>query len=725
MDNKQQVLMETISMYLEPAEQNMVRRAMDVAIAAHEGQLRKSGEPYVIHPLSVAQLIADLGMDAQTVCAALLHDVVEDTPVTVEEITAQFGADVAYLVDGVTKLDKLNFFSKSEAQVESMRKMLVAMAKDVRVILIKLCDRLHNMRTLASLSPAAQQKNATETIEIFAPIAARLGIFAIKSELETLSLKYLEPDQFRYIQKEMEKLKAGKQGFLNRRIDEISKRLKDAGIHHEISGREKQPYSIFRKMQRQNRTPAEMYDIMALRILVDDIGACYAALGIVHTMYKPIPGRFKDYVAMPKSNMYQSLHTSVISRDGGVFEVQIRTFEMHRTAEYGVAAHWKYKEGKTEQTESDFDQKFSLIRELQELQADTVDPHEFLDTVRGDMFSDDVYVFTPKGEVITLVRGATPIDFAYRIHSKVGDSCVGCKANGRIVTLDYQLQTGDVVEVLTQSGKGPSRDWLNIAKTSQAKSRIRQWFKRALREENITKGRDMLEKAAKRLGYDLYDQLLEPQWLDKIYRKYTFNDEEDMYSAIGYGGVTTNQILARLIEEYKKVHQEDVLSTLTVKPEEKKQEVARATGGVIVKGHDDMLVRMAHCCNPVPGDDIIGFITRGRGVSVHRRDCLNVMNLSGLDEERLIEVSWARAEKQGYSADIRIITVNKMGLLAALSRTLSNMGVSINGVNGRMGRNDSFMIDFTVEIHSVAELEEIIRVFRRNPDVIEVYRSTT
>ena len=723
MEEMERKLLRTIAQYMDEKEQALIRQALSTARLAHAGQKRKSGEPYLIHPIAVAQLVADMGMDSETVCAALLHDVVEDTSVSLDSIREDFGEEVAMLVDSVTKLDRLNFFSKSEAQVESMRKMLVAMAKDVRVILIKLCDRLHNMRTLQSLSPEAQIKNAQETIEIYAPIAARLGIFAIKSELETLSLKYLEPEQYQYILDEVEHLKEGKRGFLKRRIQEISDRLDEVQIHHEITGREKQPYSIYRKMQRQGRKPGEMYDIMALRILVDSVNDCYAALGIVHTMYKPIPGRFKDYIAVPKSNMYQSLHTSLISRDGGVFEVQIRTFEMHRTAEYGVAAHWKYKEGRKQ--DDDFDKKFSLIRELQELQADTVDPHEFLDTVRGDMFSDDVFVFTPKGEVITLVRGATPIDFAYRIHSKVGDSCVGCKANGRIVPLDYQLQTGDVVEILTSGSKGPSRDWLNVAKTSQAKSRIRQWFKRALREENIAKGRDMLEKAAKRLGYDFYTQLLKPEWLEKIYRKYTFGNEEDMYSAVGYGGVTTNQILARLIEEYKREHKEEIVHEPSSRPEEKKSQEKKSESGIVVKGYDDMLVRVAHCCNPVPGDDIIGFITRGRGVSVHRRDCLNILNLPELDRERLIDVDWAVAEKQGYSADIRIITVNKMGIFAELSRILSNMGVSILGVNAKTGKNDTFMIDFTVQIKDIGQLEEIIRVFRSIPDVVEVYRSTT
>ena len=723
MEEMERKLLRTIAQYMDEKEQALIRQALSTARLAHAGQNRKSGEPYLIHPIAVAQLVADMGMDSETVCAALLHDVVEDTSVSLDSIREDFGEEVAMLVDSVTKLDRLNFFSKSEAQVESMRKMLVAMAKDVRVILIKLCDRLHNMRTLQSLSSEAQIKNAQETIEIYAPIAARLGIFAIKSELETLSLKYLEPEQYQYILDEVEHLKEGKRGFLKRRIQEISDRLDEVQIHHEITGREKQPYSIYRKMQRQGRKPGEMYDIMALRILVDSVNDCYAALGIVHTMYKPIPGRFKDYIAVPKSNMYQSLHTSLISRDGGVFEVQIRTFEMHRTAEYGVAAHWKYKEGRKQ--DDDFDKKFSLIRELQELQADTVDPHEFLDTVRGDMFSDDVFVFTPKGEVITLVRGATPIDFAYRIHSKVGDSCVGCKANGRIVPLDYQLQTGDVVEILTSGSKGPSRDWLNVAKTSQAKSRIRQWFKRALREENIAKGRDMLEKAAKRLGYDFYTQLLKPEWLEKIYRKYTFGNEEDMYSAVGYGGVTTNQILARLIEEYKREHKEEIVHEPSPRPEEKKSQEKKSESGIVVKGYDDMLVRVAHCCNPVPGDDIIGFITRGRGVSVHRRDCLNILNLPELDRERLIDVDWAVAEKQGYSADIRIITVNKMGIFAELSRILSNMGVSILGVNAKTGKNDTFMIDFTVQIKDIGQLEEIIRVFRSIPDVVEVYRSTT
>ena len=717
-------LKKTVENYMSSTDCQLVYDALSVAITAHDGQKRMSGEPYMIHPLDVAQMLAELEMDVSTVCAALLHDVVEDTSVSLEELRNQFGETIAQLVDGVTKLDKLNFFSKSEAQVESMRKMLVAMAKDIRVVLIKLCDRLHNMRTVSALSLEAQKKNAQETLEIYAPIAARLGIFKIKTELENRSLAVLEPEKYAYIEHELEKLKKGRQGFLERRKYEINEGLKEAGIAHEIIGREKHIYSIYRKMVNRGVEPSDMYDIMALRILVNDINDCYAALGVVHTMYRPIPGRFKDYIAVPKTNMYQSLHTSLISRDGGIFEMQIRTYEMNRIAEYGVAAHWKYKEQRSASDE--LDKKFALIRELRELQSDEVDPHEFLDTVRGEMLSDYVYVFTPKGEVITLPSGSTPIDFAYKIHSKVGDLCVGCKVNGRIVPIDYHLQTGEVVEVLTNSGsKGPSRDWLKIAKTSQAKNRIRAFFKRELKEENIAKGKEMLIQAARRQGFDFYTQLFKPEWLKNLYRKYSFNDENDMYSAVGYGGISTNQVLMRLIEEYNKTQKvaEVALKEETHLPsEEKRRDKSKAQNGIIVKGEDDMLVRLAHCCNPVPGDDIIGFITRGRGVSVHRKDCINIESLSPDDRARLIEVEWAAQEEQGYSAELRIVTVNKTGIFAEVSRILTNLGVSIRGVNAKVGKNDTFVIDFLVQVQSVEQLLSIIRYFRNVPDVIEVYR---
>ena len=714
---------------MEMSEEEIARinKAYYFAQKAHEGQLRRSGEPFFIHPCAVAMILVDMGMDDETICAALLHDVVEDTPYSLADIEREFGKDIAVLVDGVTKLDKLDFFSKLEQQAESLRKMLLAMVQDIRVILIKLADRLHNMRTLESMPRDRQLANAQETLEIYAPIAHRLGIFSIRSELEDLCLKYLEPDQYSYIKEAIEKQRPARRDFLARQMEELKEKLGDMDIECEIQGREKHIYSIYRKMLKQNRKPDEIYDLMAMRVIVNTVRECYAVLGIVHTMYKPIPGRFKDYIAVPKSNMYQSLHTTLINSEGLLFEVQIRTFEMHRTAEYGIAAHWKYKEGKAD---DDLDRRLAWLNELQQIQSDTEDPHEFLNTVRMDLFSDDVFVFTPKGEVINLVRGATPIDFAYKIHTKVGDSCIGAKANGKIIPLDYVLQTGDVIEIITsKSGKGPSRDWLNIAATNQAKNKIRAYFKKAFKEENIIKGREMMEKEAKRQGYDLFTQLLKPEWTEGIFRKYTFNSDDDMYSTVGHGGVSATTVVQKLIDEYCKAqHAEELkqieLEDLKAEEKPKRQDAKKASHGVYVKGYDNMLVRLAHCCSPVPGDDIVGYITRGRGVSVHRLDCPNLASMLGDGEDRLIEVSWAEEKKEGYSTDLRIVTVDKSGIFAELSRILSNMGVSIIGVNAKQGKRDTFIIDFIIRIEDTGQLRSIIRQFRNVPDVIEVYRGS-
>ena len=719
-----------------PEQCAIIQKALHLAMEAHQGQKRKSGEPYISHPCAVAKILIDYGMDHETIAASLLHDVVEDTRYTYEEIKEAFGEPIANLVDGVTKISKLDFRSKADRQAESIRKMLLAMARDIRVIIIKLADRLHNMRTLDAMREEKQKEIARETLDIYAPLAHRLGIYAIRSELEDLSLKYLEPEQYEYILEETAKLRPVQTDFLQTQMRQIQQHLEEMGIKCEIQGREKHTYSIYRKMIKQGRKPDEIYDFMAMRIIVDTVRDCYAALGIVHTMYKPIPGRFKDFIAMPKSNMYQSLHTTVINRAGILFEVQIRTHEMHKTAEYGIAAHWMYKEG-TQATK--FDEKIAFLRELRSIQSDTPDPHEFLDTVRLDMFSDEVFVFTPKGEVISLVRGATPIDFAYRIHSRVGDTCVGAKINGRIVPLDSELNTGDVVEIITRKDGHPSRDWLNICKTNAAKSKIRAWFKRELKDENIVKGREMLEREAKRQGFDLFGQLMKPEWLEIVFKKYTFHNVDDMYSAIGFGGVSTNQVLQRLIEEYNKSQKEEklaeelqnakLLGERAQQAEEQRQKDQRQKNlanskGVIVKGQENMLVRLAHCCNPVPGDEIVGFITRGRGVSVHRADCTNLKDLVGDDAGRWIEVSWAGAEQDGYRASVRIVCVDKMGMMAELSRILSNMNVSIIGVQGRVIRRGAFGIDFEVAIKDINQLEKIIQQFRKVPEVIEVFRGT-
>ncbi len=702
-----------------------IQLALNVAIEAHDGQMRKSGDPYISHPCAVAKILVDYGMDAETVIASVLHDVVEDTHVAIGQIENQFGKTVAGLVEGVTKISKLDFRSKADRQAESLRKMLIAMAQDVRVIIIKLADRLHNMRTLNAMTDEKQKEISKETLDIYAPIAGRLGMYAIRSELEDLSLKHLEPEQYAYIETEIEKLRPIQRNFLQVQMQQIKEHLDNMDIKCEIHGREKHIYSIYRKMIQQERKPDEIYDFMAMRIIVETVRDCYAALGIVHTMYKPIPGRFKDFIAMPKSNMYQSLHTTVINRSGILFEVQIRTHEMHKTAEYGIAAHWMYKEG-TEHADK-FDKQIGFLRELQALQNDAPDPHDFLDTVRLDMFNDEVFVFTPKGEVISLVRGATPIDFAYRIHSRVGDTCIGSRINGRIMPLDTVLSTGDVVEILTRKDGHPSRDWLNICKSNNAKNRIRAWFKREFKTENIAKGREMLEREARRQGYDLFSQLMKPEWLEIVFQKYTFHNIDDMYSAIGFGGVSTIQVLQRLIDEYIKSTRDEkiniVIKEKTISaPVESKAKTTNAKG-VVVKGQENMLVRLAHCCNPVPGDRIVGFITRGRGVSVHRADCSNLKDLVEGDEGRWIEVGWANADKDGYRSSIRLLTVDKIGIMAELSRILSNMNVDIVGVQGRVLKGQ-FHVDFEVAVKDTDQLEYVIRQFRRVPEVIEVFRGT-
>ena len=704
---------------------DLVDRVLEFAACAHHGQFRKSGEPYITHPCAVAKILIDYGMDYETIAAALLHDVVEDTEMSREDITQRFGAVVAHLVDGVTKLDKINMVSRQERQAESLRKMLMAMVKDVRVIIIKLADRLHNMRTLYALNEEKRRRIAQETLDIYAPIAHRLGIYAIRSELEDLALKYLEPEKYEYIVSEVAKLRPRQADFLQKQMDFFKTQLTEMGIECEIEGREKHVYSIYKKMVNQGREPNEIYDLMAMRIIVNTVRDCYAALGMVHTLYKPIPGRFKDFIAMPKSNMYQSLHTTVINSAGILFEVQIRTFEMHRTAEYGVAAHWKYKEGKEDK---DFDEKIAWFRDLKNIKDDEPDPEETIDVTRLDMFTDEVFVFTPKGEVITLKRGSTPIDFAYRIHSRVGDTCVGAKVNGRIVPLDTELNTGDVVQIQTRKDGHPSRDWLLIAKTNNAKNRIRGWFKREMKDENIAKGKEMLEKEAKRQGFDLYKDLFISEWLEPIFKRYTFHELDDLYAAVGCGGVSTNQILQRLIEECQKKHKQERKAELLEKAKQAahraNQSARTPSHGVIVKGQENMLVRMAHCCRPVPGDPIVGFITRGRGVSIHRADCSNLLSLIDQGDDRIIEVAWAEESPEGYRACLSVITLDKTGVMAEMTQILSSMGVPITSVQGHRGKNKVFHTEFEIMIQDIDQLERIIKQFQKMPYVIEAYRGT-
>lgn len=695
-----------------------LEKAFAIAQKAHEGQFRNSGEPYVSHPIAVAEILAELGMDSDTIIAGLLHDVVEDTELTMAEIQKEFSSSVSVLVDGVTKLKDLAFQSYEEQQAESLRKMFLAMAADIRVIIIKLADRLHNMRTLKYQSESKQIEKSKETLEIYAPLAHRLGIHAIKWELEDLSLKFLDPDEYFEIAHKIEGTRSEREAHLKDVMEKIRNKLRELKIKCEIDGRPKHIYSIYKKMHEKNKIFEEVYDLIAIRIIVKTIKDCYGVLGLVHTMWKPLPLRFKDYIAVPKQNMYQSLHTTLLGSDGKPFEVQIRTYEMHRTAEYGIAAHWKYKEASKQQDE-DMDQRLAWLRELLEWQNDLKDSKEFMETLKIDIFSDNVFVFTPKGDVKDFVQGATPLDFAYGIHSEVGNRCVGAKINGKIVPLDHKMKTGDIVEIITsQASKGPSRDWLKYVKTAQARSKIKQWFKKEYKEENIVKGREMLERETKRQGYDLRE-LLEPNVLKSIFKRFTLKSSSDMFAAIGYGGITTNQILFRLIQNYKAIHkmeQDGIDHTINVKQAAYKT----IPEGVVVKGQTGMVVRFAKCCNPVYGDDIVGYITRGRGVSVHRNDCRS-LNGDDFESERLVAVEWAGNKKASYNVEIQIIADDRAGLLADVSKSLFNLGRDITAINAKTGKY-SASISVRVNIAGVDELNETINKLRSLEGVEKVYR---
>lgn len=697
-----------------------IKEAYTFAENAHKSQLRSSGEPYIIHPLEVALILMDLGLDVDTVVAGLLHDVVEDTGVPIEELTKLFGAEVADLVDGVTKLGKIAFKTKEEQQAENLRKMFLAMAKDIRVIIIKLADRLHNLRTLEYVDEEKQREKAYETLEIYAPLAHRLGIFKIKWELEDTSLRYIDPKGYYDLVEKIAIKRREREKYIQEIIETLEKKLDEMNIEAEIEGRPKHFYSIYRKMYMQHKTFEEIYDLLAIRVIVNTVKDCYGVLGVVHTLWKPIPGRFKDYIAVPKPNMYQSLHTTVIDSRGELFEIQIRTWEMHRTAEYGIAAHWKYKEGK--KSSSDFDEKLAWLRQLLEWQSDLKDAREFMESLKIDLFTDEVFVFTPKGDVVDLRKGATPLDFAYAIHSDVGNQCVGAKVNGRIVPLDYVLQTGDIVEILTSSSSsGPSRDWLNIVKTSQAKNKIKQFFKRERREENIEKGKEMLEREARRQGYSL-SQLLSKDWPETVWRKYGFNSVEDMYAALGYGGITTNQILFRLIDEYKKANKQEREENLTTKKDTKPQKVHTANDkGIKVKGIENIMVRLSKCCNPVPGDVIIGYITRGRGVSIHRVDCINLKDPL-VEPQRFIEVEWVDEYKASFSSEIQILARDRQMLLADITKAMSDMKVNVTAVNARTTKNKQVVINIMIEINDIEQLRRVIKQIEKIDNVIDAYR---
>ncbi len=715
-------LISRIRKYHPEDDMTLVRRAYEFAEKAHDGQVRKSGDPYFCHPVAVAVILTDLMLDGTTIAAGLLHDCVEDCEgCTLDGIRQQFGDEVAVLVDGVTKLSQLNFANREEAQAETLRKMFLAMAKDIRVVLIKLADRLHNMRTLKYQKPERQVPIARETLDIYAPLAHRLGVYTVKWELEDLALRYIDPEGYYELVRLVGMKREEREQLIAQVTQELKGRLTEAGIKCEIDGRPKHFYSIYKKMKSQNKSFDQIMDLIAVRVLVDTKQDCYFALGIVHTIWPQVPGRFKDYISMPKANMYQSLHTTVVNQ-GRPFEVQIRTFEMHRTAEYGIAAHWRYKEGKAL---DELDTKLSWLRRILDWQSDAKDPGDFSELIKFDLFADEVFVFTPKGDVVSLPRGATPLDFAYRIHSAVGNRCIGAKVNGRIVPLAHQLETGDFVEVMTSSSShGPSRDWLNIVKTSEAKAKIRAWLKKEQREENIDHGRELLEREAKRLGYSM-SQLNKPELVETLYKRYSVQSYDDVCAMVGFGGLSTAQVLNRLIDEYKKTQKPE--ETLPPVNEQKPEEAPRKTastssGGVIVKGESGMLVRFAKCCSPLPGDKIIGYVTRGRGVSVHRADCPSLKD-PGVEQDRLIEVEWEDKDSSGtYEADVRIICYNRTGLLAELSVLFASMEVPVSAISAHALKDNTFIFNICLVIQSTQQLAKIIRELNKWPDIIEASR---
>ncbi|HHV46050.1 MAG TPA: bifunctional (p)ppGpp synthetase/guanosine-3',5'-bis(diphosphate) 3'-pyrophosphohydrolase [Tissierellia bacterium] len=710
-------LLSKIQEYHPYADMELIIKAYNFAENCHQGQYRNSGENYFVHPYNVAMILADLNMDDKTIAAALLHDVLEDTEVTYETLVEKFGEEVANLVDGVTKLKKIKFKSKQESQAENLRKMVLAMAKDIRVIIIKLADRLHNMRTLEYMSEAKKKEKALETLEIYAPLAHRLGISKIKWELEDLSLRYLDPEGYYDLVEKVSKRRKEREEYINRIIKELDKNLEEMHIRRDISGRPKNFYSIYKKMVYQNKSFEQIFDLTAIRVIVDSIKDCYAVLGLVHTLWKPIPGRFKDYIAMPKPNMYQSLHTTVIGPEGEIFEVQIRTWEMHRTAEYGIAAHWKYKEGNLKS--DNFDEKLTWLRQLMEWQKDLKDPREFMETLKLDLFTDEVYVFTPKGDVINLPNGSTPIDFAYRVHTDIGNKCVGAKVDGRIVPLDYKLKNGNIVEILTSaSSNGPSRDWLKIVRSSQAKSKIRQWFKKEEKEKNILRGKELLDKELKRQGLKINDQLKE-EWLRNTAKKMSINSIDDLYGNLGYGSITLSQVMSRIKEYYKEYFKvQDEKAAVESKLKEKPS--SHTDQGVSIKGVDNIKVRFAKCCNPVPGDEIIGYITRGRGVSIHRKDCPNISYIEG--SERFMEVSWEDNQKAEYSAEIQIKALDRPGLLTEITQSITESELSLTSLSARTNKEKLAIINILLEIKNIDQLRELMKKIRRLKGIIDVYR---
>lgn len=717
-------LIDTIHSYLPQADCEDVTKAYHAAEEAHKEQHRVSGEPYILHPLAVAQVLADMKIDTTTITAALLHDVVEDTACTLEDLRNEFGREVAFLVDGVTKLSRLNYRTKEDQQLNSMRKMFLAMAKDVRVVVIKLADRLHNMRTLRYMRSDKQKRIAQETLEIFAPLAHRLGIFNIKWELEDLSFRYLEPDKYYDLVDQMKQKRHVREEIVNEAIDVLRKALDDAHIHCEINGRPKHFYSIYKKMKKDNRDLSQVYDLFAIRVIVDDVKDCYGVLGIVHSLWKPLPYRFKDYIAMPKPNNYQSLHTTVIGTRGQPVEIQIRTWEMHHIAEYGVAAHWRYKEGNQTANKDAFDEKMGWLRNLLEWQ-DTSNPQEFVNALKLDAFSDEVFVFSPRGDVIDLPQGAIPIDFAYRIHTDVGHRCVGAKINGKIVPLDYRLKNGDIVEIITSKTGKPSLDWLNIVGSSESRSKIRNWFKKENREENIEKGLEALERECKRLNHD-WKTLNVGGRLGRVAKQMNAGSEDDLAAAVGYGGFAVNTVLIKLLELQKKdlQKQEEQNSSLVMLEKLKPRKPVKHSGtGILVKGEPGLLVRLAKCCSPVPGDPIIGFITRGRGVSVHRADCPNVTHGQS-DVDRLIDVEWDYEGDERFEVNMEIVAYDRTGIMAEIMAALAEMKISILSINAKTSDTKNVVIHMGISIKDLAQFEFITTKIRRLKDVYAVERYT-
>ncbi|EYE89631.1 (p)ppGpp synthetase [Fervidicella metallireducens AeB] len=715
-------LLNKIQEYKLDVNIDLIKKAYYIAEKAHVNQFRDSGEAYIVHPVEVACILVEMGLDTDTICAGLLHDVVEDTEYTYEDIKLEFNEQVANLVEGVTKLGKIEYKTKEEQQAENMRKMLIAMAKDVRVILIKLADRLHNMRTLKYRPVEKQKSTSQETMDIFAPLAHRLGISKIKWELEDLALRYLKPEEYYDLVNKIQTKRAEREKLIVEIVNTLKSNLKMSGIEADIDGRPKHFYSIYRKMVYKNKTFDQIFDLLAIRVIVDTVKDCYAALGIAHTLWKPIPGRFKDYIAMPKPNMYQSIHSTVIGPGGQPFEIQIRTWEMHRTAEYGIAAHWKYKEGIEE---SDIEDKLKWLREIVEIQREAKDPTEFMETVKMDLFTDEVFVFTPKGSVVDLPVDATPIDFAYRIHTDVGNKCIGAKVNGKMVPLDYKLKTGEIVEIVTSTtSKGPSRDWLNIAKSSQAKSKIRQWFKKTFKEENVEKGKESIEKEIKRQALS-YSEAMKGEYIDVVLKRFNYNQLEDLYLSVGSGAITAQQVVLRIKEEIRKHEgiKEPDWRALERQQNRRKHKPENKKPGVEIKGEKDILVRFAKCCNPVPGDEIIGFITKGRGVSIHRKDCSNFSYLAASEPERVVESRWTGDHNTNFLAEIQIEAQDRHGLLAEITMAIANSKVEVRGINARTNKNNEAIVSLTLQVVDIEQLEKVMKEFRKVPGVVDVYRN--